>query len=49
MLLSRRSTVLGLGAALTAPSILRAAETGGRKFYPFCAMVTTLGFKPQSD
>ena len=32
MLLSRRSTVLGLGAALTAPSILRAAETGGRKF-----------------
>ena len=32
MLLSRPSTVLGLGATLTAPSILRTAETGERKF-----------------
>lgn len=32
MLLSRRTTLIGLGAALSAPSILRAAERGGRKF-----------------
>lgn len=32
MLLSRRSTLIGLGASLSAPSILRAAESGGRRF-----------------
>lgn len=32
MLLSRRSTLIGLGAALSAPSVLRAAESGARKF-----------------
>ena len=32
MLLSRRSALVGLGAALSVPSILRAAESGGRKF-----------------
>jgi len=35
MLLSRRSTLLGLGAPITAPSILRAAETGARRFAIF--------------
>ncbi len=32
MLTTRRSTLAGLGAALAMPSILRAAETGGRRF-----------------
>lgn len=32
MLLTRRSTLIGLGAALSAPSVLRAAESGARKF-----------------
>ena len=32
MLLSRRSTLIGLGAALSAPHILRAAESGARRF-----------------
>lgn len=32
MLLSRRSTLIGIGAALAAPTVLRAAESGGRRF-----------------
>lgn len=32
MLLSRRSTLVGMGAMLSAPSILCAAETGSRRF-----------------
>lgn len=32
MTLSRRSALLGMGAMLSAPSVLRAAETGGRRF-----------------
>lgn len=35
MLLSRRSTLIGLGAMLSAPSVLRAAESGARRFAIF--------------
>lgn len=32
MLLSRRATLIGMGAMLSAPTVLRAAESGARKF-----------------